>query len=288
MAKAISLHVGINIVSPLLEGCVNDAQSMCDLPQLSKFDRREHLFNGEATLDVVKQKISQAAADLDPGGIFVFTFAGHGSYIEDPNDPNETELFDETLVLSDYMLIDDVLARELWPQFAPNTRILMIADSCYSGDVLEFFRKRLERQRNKLFSLHSSRPSLTEMVFSRDRASRTVRTIPEVSRLRHLWTNRKFYDLIYESLPEQSHINASIILLAACSDIETTPDGNPHGVFTQALLDVLQGPTPPVNYDDFINQIRIKVDQGGYPETPSIATAGQSTSAFRAERPFTV
>ena len=87
MARAISLHVGVNIVgngaSGTLLGAVHDAEAMRDLPQLSGFDRREFYSDLQATLDVVKDRIKQAAADLDSGGIFVFTFAGHGSFIGD-------------------------------------------------------------------------------------------------------------------------------------------------------------------------------------------------------------
>lgn len=287
MARAISLHVGVNVVgtgaSGTLIGCVNDAAAMRDLPQLANFDRREFLTDQQATLDVVKARICQAAADLDSGGIFVFTFAGHGSFIGD-EDGDEADLNDETLVLNDFMLVDDVLGRELWPKFKPQTRILMIADSCYSGTVAAFVIQRTHRRQRKPFAFIDHEPSSKLKAL---RFTNSLRTISEASRLKHLLEHRYFYERELSNLPQKPTINASIILLAACGDNETTGDGYPHGVFTQALLDVLAEGSPQ-NYDDFILRIGTKLKLAGHWETPVLTPAGQADPAFRAQRPFTI
>jgi len=291
MAKAISLHVGVNFVGDTptpasLVGCVSDAESMRDLPQLSNFDRREFLPNLEAKLDVVKNRITQAAADLESGGIFVFTFAGHGSFIGD-EDGEEPDLNDETLVLNDLMLVDDVLGRELWPLFKPNTRILMIADSCYSGTVSALVARGVHTGRKKPFLL-SVDAYRRQQYFRTLRTACGVRTLSEELRFQHLRAHREFYDKLLNDLARSPQVNASVILLAACQDNETTGDGLPHGVFTQALLDVLNGPSPPQNYDDFIGQIGAKLKLAGHNQTPVLTVTGQPNPKFRAERPFTV
>src|SRR5205814_2346373 len=75
-----------------------------------------------------------AAGQLTDGDIFLFTFAGHGTQ-RGAEDPAETDFQDETLVLFDHILIDNVLRRELWPRFAPGVRVVMVSDSCHSGTV---------------------------------------------------------------------------------------------------------------------------------------------------------
>lgn len=292
MAKAISLHVGVNIVGPIgptsqpLVGAVNDARAMYNLPALETFDRRELLVDDAATLQTVITRITAAASDLDSGGIFVFTFAGHGSFIGD-EDQDERDHNDETLVLYDYMLSDDVLGRDLWPTFKPNTRILMIADSCYSGTVFEVPPEAIPTPFTKPFSLTGKHYSIASPQGSgRSRSSEVIRTISENSRLRHIWANREFYDKLSGGLPENPNLNPSIILLAACRDHETTQDGNPHGVFTQALLDALRSSPPPAHYDDLINEIRTRLR--GRPQMPMLSTTGQHNPAFLAQRPFTI
>jgi hypothetical protein len=294
MARAISLHVGLNVISSAgptgipLEGCLNDALAMESLPQLVDFDRRDILLDGQATIGAVTETISRAAADLQSGGIFVFTFAGHGSFIGD-EDLDEPDRRDETLVLSDFMLSDDVLGRALWPMFRPDTRVLMIADSCSSGTVFTVPNGSLEltRTRNKPFSL-SSRRLLADNDPFIGTSSRRIRTISEGPRLRHLMLNKAFYDQVNDGLPANPIINASVILLAACQDDESTPDGNPHGAFTQALLDVLGAPNPPLNYDNLIGGIAAKLTAAGLSQTPFLSVAGQPDAMFRGQKPFTI
>lgn len=294
MARAISLHVGVNVVgsagprSTPLEGCVNDARAMHNLPELGNFDRREILLDGAATLNTVVARITQAATDLEPGGIFVFTFAGHGSYIGDES-RDEPDRRDETLVLFDLMLSDDVLGRDLWPTFKPNTRVLMISDSCHSGTVSTVPSLTAEAAiNNKPFSMSSRLSSRSTRSSEFDRDRRIRRTISESSRVRHLSDNKDFYDRMLRGLPANPTINASVILLAACLDDETTPDGNPRGPFTQALLDSLRDQNPPMNYDELIADITSRLRRAGLAQTPFISPAGQPNPAFRGQRPFTI
>ena len=285
MARAISLHVGVNVGAghPIpLVGCVNDAQAMFDLPQLSDFDRRGPFRDGEATVDFVKAQISQAAADLESGGIFVFTFAGHGSWVVD-EEAIEPDLADEGLVLHDRMLIDDVLGRELWPLFKPNTRILMIADSCYNGTVLELVSTRRILRRNKPFTFSTDGGSVTNTDLDAVNSGR-VRTLPEASRLAHVAANKRFYMGFRNQLSQGTQINASVILLAACLDGHTTRDGSPHGVFTQAFLDVLSEANPPQNYDDLIGRICTRLNNAGEDQTPILTPAGARSAALPAPR----
>ena len=45
---------------------------------------------------------------------------------------DEPDRTDETWVLFDRQLVDDELY-EMWPQFVPGVRILVLSDSCHSG-----------------------------------------------------------------------------------------------------------------------------------------------------------
>src|SRR6266403_3644762 len=134
MATGFSLSVGINSYGPnfpnaaVLEGCENDASAMRDIAVTQNFERCSLLRGAEATLDTVFTEVLYAADRLKDGDIFLFTFAGHGTQVPDRNQRDEP---DETILLYDYMVIDDVLEASLLSQFKSGVRVLMVADSCH-------------------------------------------------------------------------------------------------------------------------------------------------------------
>ena len=208
MAKGISLHVGIDEAShafpnaPVLKGCKNDARAMRDIAALRGFSQSELLLDGKAKYDSVKNAISAAAAALVAGDIFLFTFAGHGSGVPDI-DRDEPDGQDETILLFDYMLIDDVLGRELWPLFKRDVRILVVSDSCHSGTFLVASAATRVRKSERL-SLGSLERSVTTEITTAGADGPLVRTISEAVRDRHLWEHREFYLKVLNALPPVS------------------------------------------------------------------------------------
>src|SRR3954464_10825203 len=114
MPRGMSLHVGVNELDPdcfesdPLDGCVNDATAMYYVAKAHGFKDRRLLTDGDATFERVTAAIRQAAGRLGAGDVFLFSFAGHGTQVEDfDHEPDEFK--DETMVLHDRILMDDEL-----------------------------------------------------------------------------------------------------------------------------------------------------------------------------------
>ena len=284
MPRGISLHVGINQPSSAfpnaakLKGCENDAREMERIAVAKGFEQHDLLLGCDATYARVTAKIRAAAAQLEADDIFLFTFSGHGfqeTDIADPEDPqDEDDRLDESLLLFDVELLDDVLRKELWPLFRAGVRVLMIADSCHSGSVFQILGDTEDISAND--ALSDDFPVATP-------ASSVIRAISTSTGRQHRAEYGEFYRSLW--LPILSPpINARLLLLAACEDFETTADGDPNGVYTAALLKVLRN-SDPVDYDDLVTRIRAELPH----QTPSIAVAGQDDSGvFKKQKPFTI
>lgn len=139
--SAISLHIGVNEVDPsryggwdgALAGCENDARTMLAIAQLEGFTAST-LMTSEATTGGVLGAIRRAAEQLEPGGTFLLSYAGHGGQVPNDSADIEDDQQDETWVLFDRQLIDDEIEQAL-AAFRPGVNIVMLSDSCHSGTV---------------------------------------------------------------------------------------------------------------------------------------------------------
>lgn len=296
MPKGISLHVGVNEVRPTpfnsrhLVGCVNDAVAMRDIAEVRGFKERILLPDDQATYDAVTTKIREAAKKLDESGdIFLFTFSGHGSYRSD-DDFDELDRQDEALVLHDYMLFDDVLERELWPLFEPGVRVLMIADSCYSGTVSGFLEESVTSvRRTEGFFPDNAAMSIT-IEAATALSDLRQKMLSEETRRHHFEQNRDFYEQILKAVPPPDAappINASVLLLAACQDDEGTGDGLPNSVFTTKLLQVWKGGSFSGTYEQFRKAIGDIPSPNGT-QHPTLTPTGKPDAAFLAQQPFRI
>ena len=138
MAKGMSLHLGLNDVSPkhydgglpILVGCERDAKGMERIALDNKFTSKK-LLGPEATRSNVQKYIKDASNTLKNGDIFLLSFSGHGGRLPDLNG-DEPDKKDETWCLFDAQIIDDEIMN-LFGNFAKGVRILVFADSCHSG-----------------------------------------------------------------------------------------------------------------------------------------------------------
>src|SRR5205823_1426637 len=104
--RAFALCIGVNVLDtahygsvPVLSGCVEDAQDIAGIAQLSGFQTRI-LRNQEATAEEVLRVIHDNAVAMQAGDIFLMHFAGHGSQTDDvPPNKDEPDDLDETLCL---------------------------------------------------------------------------------------------------------------------------------------------------------------------------------------------
>lgn len=276
MARGISLHVGINQPSSafpnvaMLKGCENDALAMEKIAAINGFKTRDLLLGSDATYARVTTKIRSAAAELEAGDIFLFTFAGHG-FQESDISQDEDDFLDETLLLFDVELFDDVLRKDLWPRFKPGVRVLMIADSCHSGTVFLIPPDNTDEIAND-FPVAPA-------------GSFVPRTISDATSRRHQEEYGEFYRNLLVPLFNPP-ITASLLLLAACEDNLTTGDGDPNGMYTAAMLKVLK--ENPADYDALVKGIDEELKKAGRVQNPTINTAGGDDPEFRLQKPFTI
>ncbi len=284
MATGLSLHVGVNqadnnifpTVSELM-GPEKDADDMGSLATSHGFTA-EVLKGAQATYFAVEGKLQSAAQALYAGDIFLFTFAGHGSAHTDL-DSDESDNLDEAMLLFDRMMFDDDLRLNIWPNFRSGVRILMVADSCHAGTVMaRMVPSTLPR---KCPGDVTSSIAL-ETSFIKTKGGER-RKISRAARQEHLEKFRDFYEAITVPLLAPP-IAASVLLLAACGDLQTAADG-PNGAFTAALLKVVQngGPT---DYQDLINKIAVEL--ASISQIPVLTPGEPPDPAFIGQAPFTI
>lgn len=283
MTKGISVHVGVSrpafFPQSELTHCEDDADAMFQIAEEAGFESTK-LLDKDATFDNVVQAIHDAAQDLDPTGTFLFTFAGHGTQKAGNVTAIEPDGNDESIVLADHFLFDSVWRSDLWPPFKPGMRAIAVADCCRGGGVflilhsliealagsqmqpanlvshVEAASRSLSRTLRTLDlpkSLRGSRMFFTQPYVRAEITGLVVRTIPEEVRQQELDGFKDFYakQLAPPSLP----ITVDRLFLSACEENEDAVEGEKHGAFTQALLDVWKGGKFVGNYRDFISEI---------------------------------
>lgn len=87
MSNAISLHIGLNKIDSsvygtdgALAGCHNDARAMQGIASSLGY-KTTILLDDKATAGSVVKAISEAAKVLTGGDVFLLTYAGHGSQL---------------------------------------------------------------------------------------------------------------------------------------------------------------------------------------------------------------
>lgn len=302
MAKGISIHVGVNVppadlaLQPL-GGCVNDATAMKDLAMARGFtglDGGEPLLmaDADATHDDVLAKLKEAAQLLDAGDIFLFTFAGHGTHPPGSLFESTGDGRDETLVMSDKFLVDNVLRSDVWPKFKPGVRVVMVADSCHSGTVTT-----VPPGGDLEAGAPSSNPGYHLEAVDAPGGNGPIvsglRLIPEDKAVEHFNAFSAFYTQIAMSLASAENadpIQASVMLLAACEEFqearESTINGKTHGVYTRALLASLNtlNTNGPMTYRKLRTAVEDKVPSS---QTPVLMMV-ENTPSFMDEEAFKI
>ena len=289
MAQGISIHIGLDEVDPAhygtprpLHACENDARDMAEIARGAGFGERTVLLSRQATADAVRQALLSAAGKLERGGILLVTYAGHGSFVPDPDD-EEVDRMDETWCLFDRKMLDDELYG-LWQEFDEGVRILLVSDSCHSGTIAQ-----LLKARERL----ASRPGAggCEGVRSGGGEQLTARSIPEADALAIFERHADLYRGIQERSRDsrQGEVRASVLQLSACLDWELAIEGERNGVFTGALLRVWDGGKfPGRDYLDFHAAIVDAVREAGADQHPWRYPVGRPDPGFERQRPFTV
>jgi len=315
MAKGVSIHVGVNEVNapglnlaPLL-GSVNDALRMQDIAVTAGFADTKVILDEQAAYQVVFDAIVEASTKVTDGDIFLFTFSGHGTRQAALQGAEEPDLKDETIVLHDRVMIDNVFKKLLWPKFPVGVRVLAICDSCHSGSAL--FDSLVAHGVPHSFltgiglidsSVETTGSIKSTVVLKRSRfwvreverfSNRRFRFVSSEEIQPHFEALKPFYEDVMKSVNANATniIKARLLTLAACRDNEVTQDGSPNGAFTTALLEVVNNNVPGANisfqgdYDMFLNAISQKLPNQHPVRLPKNPNA---EPVFLGQRPFTV
>lgn len=145
MPKGYSLHIGVNEVDASkyekeakpLASCLNDANAMANIASQKKYTKINILENKTATIEKFVFFMKQYAEELEAGDIFLLSFSGHGMQMETIDPEEEEDDMDEGWCFYDGFVRDKYLF-QLWKLFKKGVRIIIVSDSCYSGDVFRF------------------------------------------------------------------------------------------------------------------------------------------------------
>ena len=291
--KGLSLHIGLNAVSPAAYGgwsgdlaaCEFDAKDMAAIAA-SRGMKSTVLLPKKGTRATTLAAMRKAAKALRKGDFFFLTYSGHGGQVPDVTG-EEADKQDETWCLYDGQLIDDELYFEL-SRFAAGVRILVFSDSCHSGTVT----------RNRPPQVDPAAPV------------RRSKMMPISVGLRTYREHQQFYDSLQKNVAKAAgkasaadpdsvlaqlavsprltaiakDFKASVILISGCQDNQTSMDGEQNGAFTEQLLKVWNHGNYSGNYAKFHAAIRAELPAS---QTPNLFTLG-AAARFVRQRPFTV
>lgn len=278
MADGFSLHVGVNRVDPRhyggfdpagaggwegsLRSCEQDAVDLRATAAAEGF-AASTLLADAATVQAAGSAISEAAASLGPGDIFVLTYSGYGSQVPDLN--SDEHWREATWALYDRQLPEDELTAFLG-SFPPGARVLVIDDSSSAGTVRRSALTFLDRP------LDESEPRTKDL--PPDVANETYRS------------NRELYDEIQRSCTssDQAVIPAAVLIITGFAENQLGTDGPRNGLFTETLLRVWDGGRFQGSYTRFAKEIAALMPPT---QVPHLSKRGASKTFVR-ERPLTI
>jgi len=291
--KGLSLHIGLNAVSPAAYGgwsgdlaaCEFDAKDMAAIAA-SRGMKSTVLLTKKGTRAKTLAAMRKAAKQLRKGDLFFLTYSGHGGQVPDVTG-EEADKQDETWCLYDGQLIDDELYFEL-SRFAAGVRILVFSDSCHSGTVTRNmppqFDPNTSIRRSKMMPISVGLRTYREHQTFYDtlqqnvaKAAGKASVADPDSVLAQLAVSPRLTAIAKEFKP-------SVLLISGCQDNQTSMDGEQNGAFTEQLLKVWNHGNYSGNYAKFHAAIKAGLPAS---QTPNLFTLG-AAARFVRQRPFTV
>lgn len=291
--KALSLHIGLNAVSPAAYGgwsgelaaCEFDAKDMAAIAK-SQGMKPTVLLTKQGTRAKTLAAMRKAAKQLKRGDLFFLTYSGHGGQVPDVTG-EEIDKQDETWCLYDGQLIDDELYFEL-SGFAAGVRILVLSDSCHSGTVTRAVPPPLDRTkvagRSKMMppavairTYREHQAFYNKLQHDVAKAAGKAGTTDPDSVLAQLAVSPRL-----TAIAKQFH--PAVILISGCQDNQTSMDGDHNGAFTEQVLKAWSHGNYRGNYAKFHAAVK-----AGLPATqsPNLFTLGPAARFLR-QQPFSV
>jgi hypothetical protein len=305
MTQAISIHVGVNRPQGRHEAnLVHSEASAWRMAQVAKqagFQSMLVLRGAWATRAAVAGALQRAAEALEPEGNLLVTFSGHGCEQADMDMGalRERSGMDEGWCLHDGTLLDDELLT-CWRRFKPGVRIVVVSESCHSGDV-----GRDEEDLDFCRAAGATLPPRGEGTVYRDGTvvyadGTTIHRDGTVERPDGT-THRPGgasslngdtyrggaggYGALCVAKPVSNDgIAASLLLLAACQARQKAGDG----LFSCHLLSVWDGGAFEGSYCELHHRIRERVMGDRNNQEPNIMLLGSADPAFAMEKAFHV
>lgn len=293
--KGVSVHMGLNAVSPAhyggwsgeLSACEFDANDMAAIAKTQGM-KSTVMLTKKATRANFLDAIRAASKSLKSGDFFLLTYSGHGGQVPDTNG-DEPDKQDETWCLYDGQLIDDELYFEL-SKFAAGVRILVLSDSCHSGSVIRdvpptvaIVPTAVPPQRPKamprsvcLRTYRDNQAFYDKLQVDVAKAAGKATVDPDAA-LAHVAASGRLTAIV-------KNFAASAILVSGCQDNQTSMDGEHNGAFTEQLLNVWNNGRFNGSYATFHAAIRSRLPAT---QSPNLFTLGK-VGTFLTQKPFAV
>ena len=291
--KALSLHIGLNAVSPVAYGgwsgelaaCEFDAKDMAAIAK-SQGMKSTVLLTKQGTRAKMLAAMRKAAKQLKQGDLFFLTYSGHGGQVPDVTG-EEIDKQDETWCLYDGQLIDDELYFEL-SRFAAGVRILVLSDSCHSGTVTRAVPPPIDRTkvtgRSKMMppavairTYREHQAFYNKLQHDVAKAAGKAGTTDPDSVLAQLAVSPRLTAIAKEFHP-------AVILISGCQDNQTSMDGDHNGAFTEQVLKAWNHGNYRGNYAKFHAAVKAGLPASQSPNLFTLGAAGR----FLRQQPFKV
>ncbi len=291
--KALSLHIGLNAVSPAAYGgwsgelaaCEFDAKDMAAIAK-SQGMKSTVLLTKQGTRAKMLAAMRKAAKQLKKGDLFFLTYSGHGGQVPDVTG-EEIDKQDETWCLYDGQLIDDELYFEL-SGFAAGVRILVLSDSCHSGTVTRAVPPPLDG--TKMAGRSKMMPPAVAMRTYREHQAFYNKLQHDVAKAAGKASSAD-PDTVLSQLAVSPRLtaiakkfHAAAILISGCQDNQTSMDGEHNGAFTEQVLKAWNHGSYRGNYAKFHAAVKAGLPAS---QSPNLFTLG-AAARFLRQQPFSV
>jgi uncharacterized caspase-like protein len=248
-----ALVVGTNYpgTSFQLAGCVNDAKDWEAAFMARGFDAIVTLLDKEASKANILADLSDALGVLESGDLLVFTFSGHGTWRPGGADEPRDECICPNDLKQAGVIADDDLF-ELFTTRKRGVRVVMVADSCYSGTINRLVSPLADDGRRVRFL------SPAEWMAPAELSGLTAKL-----------------DTTYRGELSARSLGTGALVAAGCGPTQVCYDASfnnrPNGAFTYVALKALgELPNVEVNYRAWMRAIRTYLPSVDFDQKPQL------------------
>jgi hypothetical protein len=205
-----ALLIGINYKNSdaSLNGCINDVNNIRSIlinncgysPQNIRILTEEQQV--QPTRKNIESNVQWLVTNCLPGDTLFFYYSGHGSFVKDASNGDETDGQDEVIIPLDYktqgVITDDWLFNNMVTKVPVNVSLWAFADCCHSGTMVD-----LKYNYKSMCSLRQGT------------IKQGMRYVPSE------WSDRFSF-----SLERSKEVLGNICLLSGCLDKETSADAS--------------------------------------------------------------